>query len=134
MRNAWTDAGEGLRYVLDLATLFLDPSASPALEASNALNLAFLVLFVVLICAGLFVLRLGLYLYTLVVTLLPVLTLAPSFPLMRLPHFMLSAFPLFLVLGYLFSRSRPALILWLLVSGAVGVALTAMFVTWRWVA
>jgi hypothetical protein len=51
-----------------------------------------------------------------------------------LPRFMLEAFPLFLVLGLLLSRSRPALVLWLLVSGSLGAALTTLFVTWRWVA
>ena len=66
--------------------------------------------------------------------LLPVFTPSPSIPLMSLPRFMLSAFPLFIVLGYLLSRNKPALYLWLLVSGALSVALTAMFVTWRWVA
>ena len=66
--------------------------------------------------------------------LLPVLTPAPSFPLMSLPRFLLGAFPAFLVLGYLLSRSRPALVLWLLLSAGTGVALTALFTTWRWVA
>jgi hypothetical protein len=63
-----------------------------------------------------------------------VLTPSPLFPLMSLPRFMLGAFPLFFVLGYLLSRNRPALYLWLLVSGGLSAALTAMFVTWRWVA
>jgi hypothetical protein len=53
---------------------------------------------------------------------------------MSLPRFLLGAFPIFLVLGYLLSRSRPALILWLLLSTGIGVALTTLFTTWRWVA
>jgi len=76
----------------------------------------------------------GLSLYALVVVLLPILTPAPSFPLMSLPRFLLGAFPIFLVLGYLLSRNRPALVLWLLFSAGSGVALTALFTTWRWVA
>jgi hypothetical protein len=76
----------------------------------------------------------GLSLYALVVVLLPALTPAPSFPLMSLPRFLLGGFPVFLVLGYLLSRSRPAFVLWLLLSSGVGVALTALFTTWRWVA
>jgi hypothetical protein len=76
----------------------------------------------------------GLSLYALVVVLLPVLTPAPSFPLMSLPRFMLGAFPIFLVLGYLLSRSRLALVLWVLFSAGSGVALTVLFTTWRWVA
>ena len=83
---------------------------------------------------GLFVLPPGLSLYALVIVVLPILTPAPSFPLMSLPRFLLGAFPIFLVLGYLLSRSRPALVLWLLLSAGAGVALTVLFTTWRWVA
>jgi hypothetical protein len=53
---------------------------------------------------------------------------------MSLPRFVLGAFPVFLVLGYLLSRSKPALVVWLLASACTGVALTALFTTWRWVA
>ncbi len=53
---------------------------------------------------------------------------------MSLPRFMLGLFPLFLVLGVLLSRSRTALLAWLAASATAGAALTAMFVTWRWVA
>ena len=53
---------------------------------------------------------------------------------MTLPRFTLVVFPLFLVLGYLLSRRRSALYIWLILSGSLGVGLTAMFVTWRWVA
>jgi len=132
--DAWRAAGEGVKYLLDPSTLFLDTSATPALDASNALNLAFLVLFLVVAVAGLAVLPPGLSLYAFVIVLLPVLTPAPRFPLMSLPRFVLGAFPVFLVLGYLLSRSRPVLVLWLLVGGGVGIALTALFTTWRWVA
>jgi hypothetical protein len=134
LREAWGKAGDGLGYVLDPASLFLGRAPDPALEASNTLNLAFLFLFLVLVGIGFAVLPLGLSTYALLFTLLPVLTPAPLFPLMSLPRFMLGAFPLFLVLGYLLSRSGPALFLWLLVSGGSGAALTSMFVTWRWVA
>jgi len=63
-----------------------------------------------------------------------VLTPAPEFPLMSLPRFVLGTFPVFLVIGYLLSRSGPALILYLLLSSGLGVALTVLFTTWRWVA
>jgi hypothetical protein len=66
--------------------------------------------------------------------MLHVLTPSPLIPLLGLPRFMLEAFPLFLVLGLLLSRNRPAFVAWLLVSGALGMALTTLFVTWRWVA
>ena len=83
---------------------------------------------------GFAVLPPGLSVYTFAITLLPILTPTPSFPLMSLPRFMLGAFPLFLVLGYLLSKSRPALWVWLVLSGSLGAVLTAMFATWRWVA
>ena len=132
--EAWQAARDGMKYLLDPETLFLSASATPTLEASNTLNLAFLALFLILLLAGFFVLPPGLSLYTVVVVLLPALTPAPSFPLMSLPRFLLGAFPVFLALGYLLSRSRPALVLWLLLSASTGVALTALFTTWRWVA
>ena len=131
---AWTSAGEGAGYVLDPATLFLDRMAGPALEASNTVNFAFLVVFLVLMGIGFVLLPPGLSVYTFLVTLLPVLTPAPSIPLMGLPRYMLGAFPLFLILGYLISRSRSTLVFWLLLSGGLGMALTTLFVTWRWVA
>jgi hypothetical protein len=53
---------------------------------------------------------------------------------MSLPRFVLGAFPIFLVLGYLLSRSKAVLVLWLFFSAGTGVALTALFTTWRWVA
>jgi hypothetical protein len=134
LREAWLAAREGTEYLLDPETLFLGSSATPTLEASNALNLAFLALFLVVLLVGTFILPPGLSLYALVIVALPVLTPAPSFPLMSLPRFLLGAFPIFLVLGYLLSRSRPAFVLWLLLSTGTGVALTALFTTWRWVA
>ncbi len=134
MWEAWHTAGDGLRYVLDPSTLFLGAPAGPSLEASNTLNLAFLILFLLLIIVGFAVLPPGLSIYAFLLISLPVLTPAPEFPLMSLPRFMLGAFPVFFVIGYLFSRVRPALILYLLMSGALGVALTALFTTWRWVA
>ena len=132
--DAWEAAGIGLEYVLDPATLFLGTDATPALEASNVLNLAFLVFFGLVALVGLFVLPPGLSIYAVLLVLLPVLTPSPRFPLMSLPRFALGTFPVFLVLGYLLSRSRWGLAVWLVVSGVLGATLTALFVTWRWVA
>ncbi len=132
--KAWHDAGEGMKYILDPSTLFLDAPAGPSLEASNTLNLAFLIVFLLVMLVGLAVLPPGFSIYALVIVLLPVLTPAPEFPLMSLPRFVLGAFPVFLVLGYLLSRSRLALVLYLALGGGLGVALTALFTTWRWVA
>ncbi|MBA2618964.1 MAG: glycosyltransferase family 39 protein [Rubrobacter sp.] len=132
--DAWRAAGVGMEYVLDPATLFLGTDATPALEASNVLNLGFLVFFLVVAVAGLFVLPPGLSVYAAVLVLLPVLAPSPRFPLMSLPRFVLGAFPVFLVLGYFLARSKWTLATWLVISGITGMMLTALFVTWRWVA
>lgn len=132
--RAWHDAGNGMKYVLDPSTLFLGAPAGPSLEASNTLNLAFLIFFLLVMLVGVAVLPPGLSIYALVIVLLPVLTPAPEFPLMSLPRFVLGAFPVFLVLGYLLSGRRLALVLYLVLGGGLGVALTALFTTWRWVA
>jgi hypothetical protein len=130
---AWAKAGEGLGYFLDPATLFLDPGGGDAvLGAYNTVSFAFLVLLLVLVGIGFSILPPSLSVYTFLVTLLPVLTPNPGVPLMGLPRYALGAFPLFLILGYLLSHSRLALYLWLLVSCSLGVAFTALFVTWRW--
>jgi hypothetical protein len=138
MQGAWVAAGEGLPYLLDPATLFLESSPNPALRASNTLNLAFLVLLIVLLAIGVVVISLrvmpGLLMYAFLVALVPILTPPEAFPLMSLSRYMLSAFPLFLVFGYLLSHSRLALYVWLVLSASLGAALTSMFVTWRWVA
>ena len=134
IQRAWTEASEGLRYVLDPATLFLDPAPDPALEASGVVNIAFLALFLVLAGVGFAVLPPGLSLFAFVVTLLPILTPNAALALLGLPRYVLGAFPLFLIVGRLLSRSRLALYFWLVVGSGLGVGLTAMFVTWRWVA
>ena len=132
--RAWHDAGEGMKYVLDPSALFLGTPAGPSLEASNTLNLAFLIFFLLVMLVGFVVLPPDLSIYTSLIVLLPVLTPAPDFPLMSLPRFVLGAFPVFLVLGYLLSRSRLALISYLVLGAGLGVALTVLFTTWRWVA
>jgi hypothetical protein len=130
---AWAGAEKGLRQFRDPAALFLDPMGGvEVLKAYNTVSFAFLVLLLILVGMGFGVLPPSLSIYTLLVTLLPVLTPSPFVPLMGLPRYALGAFPLFLVLGYLLSRSRLALYLWLFISGGLGVAFTTLFVTWRW--
>ncbi len=128
---AWVRAGEGARWLLDPAALFLDSSFEPSLGAYNAISVGFLILLILLVGASFILLPSGLAVYASLITLAPILTPSPVFPLMSLPRFMLGTFPLFLVLGFILSRSRPALYVWLLVSGGLGVAFTALFVTWR---
>ena len=134
LNMAWRAAGIGVKYLLDPAALFLGRPAAPALLASNTLNLAFLVLFLLLAGISFAVLPPGLSLYAFIITLVPVLSPSPSFPLLGFPRYLLAAFPLFIALGYLLSRSRTVLVLWLVVSIVLGVALTALFTTWRFVA
>ena len=130
---AWDKAEKGLRHLLDPATLFLDPGGGiEVLKAYNTMSLAFLVLLLVLVGMGFSILPPSLSVYTFLITLLPVLTPSPWVPLMGLPRYALGAFPLFLVLGYLLSRSRLALYLWLVFSCGLGMAFTSLFVTWRW--
>jgi hypothetical protein len=134
LEEAWISAGESMSYMLDPAPLFLDSSAGPTLEASGAVNIAFLTLFLILMGIGFAVLSPGLSVYAFVVMLLHILTPSPLIPLLGLPRFVLEAFPLFLGLGLLLARSRLALAVWLMASGGLGMTLTTLFVTWRWVA
>jgi hypothetical protein len=130
---AWTRAGKGLSHFLDPATLFLDPrGGGVTVEAYNTVSFAFLVLLLILVGSSFSALPLGLSVYTFLVTLLPVLSPNPVVPLMGLPRYALGAFPLFLILGYLLSHSRLAVYLWLFISGGLGIAFTALFVTWRY--
>ena len=132
--RAWSAVGDGLESLRHPARLFIGPAAGPALEASNAINVVFVAVFLILLSVGFSALPTGLWAFAALTVLLPVLTPSPSFPLMSQPRFFLGAFPIFLVLGYLLSRRRTTLALWLAPSILAGVALTALFVTWRWVA
>ncbi len=132
--RATAAAVEGARYLLDPGMLFLGPSAGPSLEASNTLNLVFLVLILAALWGAFLVLPPGLSIYAAVITILPILTPSPSFPLMSMPRFALGTFPIFLVLGLLLSRSKVGSAIWFAICIPLGVALTALFVTWRWVA
>src|SRR5919107_1601529 len=62
--RAWQDAGAGMRYVLDPSALFLGAPAGPSLEASNTLNLVFLVFFLLVLLAGFVLLPPELSIYT----------------------------------------------------------------------
>ena len=50
--RAWHDAVAGMKYVLDPPALFLGAPAGPSLEASNTLNLVFLVFFLLAMLVG----------------------------------------------------------------------------------
>src|SRR5215211_841535 len=85
-----TEAGEGMRYVLDPTSLFIDQAfRGAAFEASRTVDLAFLYLFFLLMVVGLAVLQpglLGLWVYASLIVLVPLLTPGGWSPLMSLPH------------------------------------------------
>jgi len=142
LKNAWTEAGEGMRHILDPTSLFFDKAAQrvfggAAFEASHTVDLAFLFLFLFLIGVGLVVLPLELmplWAYTFLIVMMPLIEASGYSPLLSLPRFVLEAFLLFFVLGYLLSYSRLALYVWVFVSGGLGAVLAALFVTGHWVA
>ncbi len=134
---AWSAAGDGASYLARPLELLASSTAGPTLSASNTLNLIFLGLFLVAMGAGVMLLPPGLSLYALALVLAGMLAPNPDLPLMSLPRFLLGAFPMFLVIGLALSRlplGRLALGAWVLVSGAAGVWMAALFVTWHWVA
>lgn len=134
LSRAWSAAGDGLPYLADPLGLLSSPSAGPTLAASNTLNLVFLALFLAVMGAGIVLLPPGLSAYALLLVLAGAFAPSPDLPLMSLPRFLLGAFPMFLVLGLVLSRSRWALWTWVLASGVVGAWMAALFVTWHWVA
>jgi hypothetical protein len=75
-----------------------------------------------------------LWAYSLLVLLPPVLEPSPVMALMSMPRYVLAAFPLFIVLGRLLARSRVAVRAYAVASGAIGVYLTFLFTSWRWIA
>lgn len=131
---AWSEAGRGLSYLMEPLDLLTSPAAGPTLAASNAINLIFLTLFLLLMGVGVALLPPGFSAYALILVLAGVLAPNPDLPLMSLPRFLLGAFPMFLVLGFLLSRLRWALWMWLPASGLLGGWMAALFVTWHWVA
>src|SRR5215212_4854937 len=135
--RAWKEAGAGLKQVLDPAPIFLDQTTlGPSLDAGALINFALLMLFCLLLVAGVPLLPKGLWVYTLLVVLIPVLNPAARQALESIWRYELDAFAIFFVLGWILSRAplrRPTLWFWLLISGAIGAAEAALFVTGRWV-
>lgn len=131
---AWDSAVEGFAYLTRPGKLFTSLSAGPSFEASNTVSLAFVVFLLVVIGVGAVLLPPGLSVFATLVVLLPTLTPSPSFPLMSMPRFALGIFPVFLVLGFLLARGGKASLVWFAISVALAAGLTALFVSWRWVA
>ena len=76
----------------------------------------------------------GLTAYAGVVVALPVLTPSPGLLLWSTPRYVLSAFPLFIVLGAVLAARPRSAPVWMAASAAAGAVLCALFVTFRWVA
>ncbi|QIN77816.1 hypothetical protein GBA65_03995 [Rubrobacter marinus] len=131
---AWRTAVWGADHFLHPGRLFLDPLPEHAFEASNVVNLIFLAVFLYLAGAGLLGLPPGLSVYALVLVFQPVLAPSSYVPLMSMPRFVLAAFPVFLIAGFLLSRTRAGLVVYLVASSAAGILLVSLFTTYRWVA
>ena len=131
---AWGTAMWGADHFLHPGRLFLDPIPEYAFEASNVVNLIFLAVFLYLAGAGLLGLPAGLSIYALVLVFQPVLAPSSYVPLMSMPRFVLAAFPVFLIAGFLLSRTRVGTVLYVVASSAAGIVLVSLFTTYRWVA
>jgi Mannosyltransferase (PIG-V) len=134
--RAWGSAVEGAGRLLD-PDLWAEPSLGNVADhlagAGNFFNLAFFVLAVVALLAGLRSLPLSLTVYGLLLVAPATLFGTPESPLMGTPRYVLVAFPLFIVLGLL-SKYRPLLGGWLILSALASLVLCALFVSWRFVA
>jgi hypothetical protein len=134
--RAWGSAVEGAGRLLDPG-LWADPALGNTVDhlagAGNFFNLAFFVLAVVALLAGLRYLPLSLTAYGLLLVAPATLFGTPGSPLMGTPRYVLVAFPVFIVLGLLY-KNRLLFGGWLSLSALASVALCALFVSWRFVA
>jgi hypothetical protein len=132
--KAWTTGVYGARYAFHPHAIFGNNGVEPAFKAADTFNLILLGLLVALLVVGLTRLPFDLWLYSFLVMLAPILTPSPFWALTSFNRYLLAPFPLFIVLGWLLTRVRWALVPWLAASAAFGVYLTLLFTTWRWVA
>jgi Mannosyltransferase (PIG-V) len=134
LHKAWTTGVFGARYAFHPMTMFGNNGIEPAFKASDTFNLFFFGLLLVLVVVGVSKLPVDLWAYSVLVILAPILTPSPLWALTSFNRYLLACFPLFFVLGWLFAWNRFVLGAWIVMSAAVGVYLTLLFVTWRWVA
>lgn len=105
------------------------------LSSTNHLySLLFFVFALAVLAAGWRLLPADLWAYGVAILVVPVLFASAANPLVSMPRFVLAAFPLFLVLGATVLQDRKVLLYWLLVSGAISLAFTALFMSWHFVA
>jgi hypothetical protein len=134
LHKAWTTGIFGERYAFHPHAIFGNDGVEPAFKAADTFNLILFGILVFLVVVGLFKLPLDLWIYSVLVILAPILTPSPFWALTSFNRYMLACFPLFVVLGWLLATSRALLGVWLVASAGLGVYLTLLFVTWRWVA
>jgi Mannosyltransferase (PIG-V) len=134
LHKAWTTGIANAHYALHPHEIWGNTGAEPAFKASDTFNLIFFGLFVVLLLASIRALPLDLWLYSLTVMIVAILTPSPLWALTGFNRYMLAAFPLFIGLGRCLKRSRALFVIWLVSSLTAGAYLTALFTTWRWVA
>ena len=115
-------------------SVFHGISANPSFDLSKPLNLGFAVLALVLLGAGFVQLPRHLWAYSAVLVVIPMASAAPTNPLISFPRYLISAFPLFFVLGSWLSEARGRAAVWLACSAGLGAYYTLLFVSWRWVA
>lgn len=102
-------------------------------SATDTFNLLFLIGAVALLAVGIMRLPWGLASYAALTAFLPAFFGTAQSPLMGFPRYVIVVFPLFIVLGTLL-KSRVLLAVWLGFSVLFSLALTALFVSWRFVA
>lgn len=133
---AISQAYAGFPQLLDLGTLFFDQRDSdPGERAQAAVYFVIVAIFVLLLIVGIRLLPKGLWLYSLLLVLVPEISVNYDEALQSAGRFVLQAFPIFFVLGVLFLR-RPRvrtfpLWLWLLASVVLGAFETALFASGR---
>lgn len=102
-------------------------------SATDTVNLAFFIGAAALLAVGIMRLPWGLASYAALTAFLPAFFGTAQSPLMGFPRYVIVVFPLFIVLGTLL-KSRVLLAVWLGFSVLFSLALTALFVSWRFVA
>jgi hypothetical protein len=134
LHKAWTTGIFATRYAFHPHAIFGTPSPEPAFKAADTFNLILFGLLVVLVLLGTLKLPFDLWIYSVLVIAAPILTPSPYWALTSFNRYFLACFPLFVVLGWALAKSRALLGAWLGASAGLGVYLTLLFVTWRWVA
>ncbi len=103
-------------------------------HTNDLYNLVFLLFALTILLAGWRLLPAGLSVYALAIIAASVLFAPVASPLQSTPRYMLAAFPLFIVLGATVLQDRKVLLAWVLVSSAISLVFTALFVGWYFVA